>query len=69
MNPKNTALVICGPFNKMVLKMVDFYQNIFNEIVVSTYENDNKLFYKLKQNYNVKVVENKIPSVEKLHNS
>lgn len=69
MNPKNTALVICGPFNEMVLRMAESYQNIFNEIVISTYENDNELLQKLKTNNNVKVIEYKTPSVENLHNS
>lgn len=69
MNKDNTALVICGPYNDLIIKLISYYKEIFVEIVVSTYENDNKLLKEINNVTNVKVIENKMPELKGAHNS
>jgi hypothetical protein len=71
---KNISLLIAGPFHINTIKMVEIYRNIFDSLIISTYENVND--YNLKEfkiNYGqiekIKILTNNLPIFIDLHNA
>lgn len=73
MNTNNTAILLAGIFCKNTLLMVEMYIDIFNEIIISTYD-DSSIFLtkcqeKFKNNKSLKIIINKMPDISDKHNS
>ena len=76
MKNQNTTLLIDGIFSENSLKIVNLYVKKFKKIVIFRYFGNKNVYltefksqYVAMLNLNIKLLENTIPNVKKLHNS